>query len=65
MELPPPRNTWFSALRRAAVVAAFFLRHDRSKYVRRILAVKVESMANIARGGVVYRRVVNRSFAAH
>ncbi len=24
MELPPPGSTWFSALRRAAVVAAFF-----------------------------------------
>ncbi len=47
-----------------AVVWLLDLRHDRSRYVRRLLAVKVESMANIARGGVVTRRVVSRSFAA-
>ena len=40
------------------------LRHDRLKYSRRLLAIKVDSMAEIAREGVVTERVVERSFAA-
>lgn len=40
------------------------LRHERHTYVRRVLAIKVESLAAIARGGVVNQHVVERSFAA-
>lgn len=40
------------------------LRHDRLQYSRRLLAIKVDSLAEIVRGGVITERVVERSFAA-
>ncbi|MCB0914904.1 MAG: FUSC family protein [Actinobacteria bacterium] len=50
-----------------AVQAALWLldlRHDRRRHIRRLLAVKTESLSHIARRGVVDQRVVQRSFTA-